>query len=687
SLGWSDLDVAFDSVLQQSDDNTHVLYIGDGIATTTTADPVAFAQRLRKAYQDNDRGGAFHAISVGSTYEPIALKAIASLGGGSFRQVSGDRTPQLVVKELLSEIAQPAIRDLKVEFRGLRVAAVYPEQIPNLVAGAQQIVLARYLPEGTDQQGEVIVTGTQNGKPVRFSSDISLKDDDKGNSFIPRLWSRMHLDQLLQQGDSQSIKDEIIALSEEFHIITPYTSLLVLETDEDRERFKVKRRFLMRDGERFFAEGRDQADYELVQKQMRRAGGWRIGLRRMVLQQLSNLGRDLSAIGQLANSGISIDRLMPMNRAAGLHGGGQGGGGSGGMTFGFRTVSGQSSRVRLGERFRWWESAPATELSFADFDGNATWDGKEILKHDEGDDFGVEDISESPDSPLPSEEPALDPQTEGDEELELLDNSESMYQQSERKKGFRRDFAQVKKAGGTLHFYQKRLGDGRLSSFYNYRGISSKSESARRIGGEYYGFGYQVDWLGQLFPHVPGLPPDAPAKPTAWPEEAIELAASLLRTEKLYAIEGGIEISRRTESFDVRRMKLSSVRQSLEIFARAPDRWLVRMAADGGQTTVQWCDAKRRGTCNLAHQLGRVRKSAPQDLQSPPLGLGDYSLKPLDQDYRIYKVNVQRPGPNRAVLVLKYPDNRNYENRIEIDTQRNVVLSRVTTTNGKVGST
>ena len=90
----------------------------------------------------------------------------------------------------------------------------------------------------------------------------------------------MHLDALLQQGTSQAIQDEIIALSEEYHIITPYTSLLVLESDADRERFKVKRRFRMRDGEKFFAEGRDNANYDLVQQQMKRAGTWRIGLRR-----------------------------------------------------------------------------------------------------------------------------------------------------------------------------------------------------------------------------------------------------------------------------------------------------------------------------------------------------------------------------------------------------------------------
>src|SRR5206468_3143273 len=178
----------------------------------------------------------------------------------------------------------------KVEFRGLRTAMVYPEELPNLPAGTQQVLLGRYQPDGRDQAGEVVVTGTQGGKAVRLSARVALKDAEEGNAFIPRLWARLHLDRLLERGTSDAVKDEVIALSEEFQIITPYTSFLVLESDADRERFAVKRGFRMRDGEKFFAEGRDNASHELLQKQMKRAGDWRTALRRQVLAQLMTLG-------------------------------------------------------------------------------------------------------------------------------------------------------------------------------------------------------------------------------------------------------------------------------------------------------------------------------------------------------------------------------------------------------------
>ena len=223
------------------------------------------------------------------------MKTIASLGSGSMRKITGEQGPTTVARELLAEIAQPPLRDLKVSFPGIKTARVYPDPdaLPNIPAGTQQILLGRYLPERKDQTGEVVITGMQGGQEgaVQHAQDADARRMPRqGNSFIPRLWARMHLDSLLEQGSSESIRDEIISLSEEFNIITPYTSLLVLETDADRERFKVKRRFQMRDGERLFAAGRDNAMFDLAQKQMKKAGDWRTALRRSVLSDLAGLG-------------------------------------------------------------------------------------------------------------------------------------------------------------------------------------------------------------------------------------------------------------------------------------------------------------------------------------------------------------------------------------------------------------
>ena len=141
-----------------------------------------------------------HAVTVGNTSDSTVLQGIAAAGHGSVRSISGEQTPQIVAKELLNEIAQPGLRDLNVEFRGVKVAAVYPDQLPQVPAGTQQILVGRYLPTGKDQHGEVVVTGKLGGEPVRYAAQIDLKDAEDGNSFIPRLWARAHLDHLLATG-------------------------------------------------------------------------------------------------------------------------------------------------------------------------------------------------------------------------------------------------------------------------------------------------------------------------------------------------------------------------------------------------------------------------------------------------------------------------------------------------------
>jgi hypothetical protein len=215
SLGWTDLDKAFASALKATDAGTHVVYLGDGTQPTGTADPVAFADRLRKLTKGS---GTFHAVALGSSYEPAALKAIASLGNGSLRRVASDRTRRRAF-DLLTEIAPPSLRDLKVEFTGLRTARVYPRRSQTCRPGTQQILLGRYLPKGrserrggrhrarSPQAGALHVDGRPEGRRAGELVRPAAVGPD-----APRPVART--------GPSESVKQDVIALSEEFHIIT-----------------------------------------------------------------------------------------------------------------------------------------------------------------------------------------------------------------------------------------------------------------------------------------------------------------------------------------------------------------------------------------------------------------------------------------------------------------------------------
>jgi ferritin-like metal-binding protein YciE len=700
SLGWTNLEQAFAAVVEHTPADAQVVYIGDGIVSAGERDPAAFVMRLARLLQPKSTDGAdeaasntvkkparaFHAVTVGNVYEAIVLRGIAGFGG-SVRSILGEQTPPMIAFELLGEMTQDAVRDLKVEFRGVKVAALYPDRLPNLPVGAQQILLARYLPTGSDQTGEVIVTGTRGGEPVRFAARVSFKDAEEGNSFIPRLWARGHLDHLLAQGQTPAIRDEIIALSEEFHIITPYTSLLVLETDADRERFGVKKRFNMRDGERFFAEGKDTAQFELMQQQMARAGEWRLDMRRQILKRLSALGRNTRAmqqrrqlIDELRRSGVAGNGPYIINAsvarpASGFYtvgglapltdenigGFGGIGGGGGGSPY---------------DDFFIADAAPGRSYALKDNLSDVA-DKRELdEKSDESLSLGVK-LQEAAREDLASEFAEFD-SLDGAKAKSL--NSVGRYKRDESvmwdAEAGESDFELAKMLSG------KPKGMSLAAQPYGGRG-----PGPGYLGRDYYGYTHYIQWVSTLFPGLDGPRPPAKAVvPPTWPADAVALADSIMRWPALGRIDGGLELRRITKSVDPRWNRPSA--SGVELALYSPQSWLTRPLAGESQVIVNFCDAKERGVYSLPLLLGRIRPSNAEDLQNAPLPLSDLSLAPLYVSYSGYRARVEAAGEGQSLLVLSAGEEEGgYELRLLIDTIKHVVVKMESCSEGAVTGT
>ena len=576
---------------------------------------------------------------------------------------------------MLNEIAQPGLRELNVEFRGLKVAAVYPGQLPNVAAGTQQILVGRYLPEGKDQSGEIVVTGLRGTEKVKYAARVNLKDAEEGNSFIPRLWARAHLDQLLAQGQSQQIREDIISLSEQFHIITPYTSLLVLESDADRERFGVKRRYEMRDGERFFAEGRNNANFELAQAQMKRAGNWRLGLRRQFLTSLKKLGRDETALKVLyatpswyysdaARSfpmgGRANGRYaMPMNYGGmGGMGGGMGGGGGGMMGGG-----GLPTHYYLDDEV--FALGDTQQLSLEIHQ-------TQMLGEPDGESEGDEPLSLGVADPDGSEERSdidFDFDGRGDASFiaEILNGGEGFGQRGGDRMNQPASFFFKTPARYRDRGWHDEFGD------YEYESVN------------------YFTWFHKLFPALAPAtkPTERAVEPETWSAEAIAVAKSLLRTESLRKLDGGIELARVVDQLDPRWNRRSSRRTDLVLYS--PTGWLTRPLNRNEQTIVNYATPQERGVYSLAFLLGRKRAAVEADLTTEPLALGDFSLLPLHEQYPNHSTKVEAAGVNRVKLILtpKHSPPQPFGASLHtetflIDTARHVVLKHEWLEDGRV---
>lgn len=687
SLGWTDLDRAFADVIQKAPTDAHIIYVGDGIVSARSTDTAAFVQRLKqmvgKSKVDVNRPHrTFHSVTVGNSSESVVMKGIASVGHGSTRAVSNEQTPQLVALELLNEIAQPGLQDLNVEFRGVKVAAVYPEQLPNVPAGTQQILVGRYLPEGKDQAGEIIVTGMRGQEKVRYVARVNLKDAESGNSFIPRLWARAHLDLLLAQGQNAAIRDEIIGLSEQFHIITPYTSLLVLESDADRERFGVTRRYEMRDGERFFAEGRNNANFELAQAQMKRAGDWRQGLRRHVVAELKKLGRDPETLQmqiQFMRGNMPYLRGIHGNfngrsgrwsgavggrleNAWSFSGGGMGGGGFGNDSYFALDGLSDGGELVLG----------ATDL-FSRLDYDVDGDGISLI--DKGEKLELKKELKSISLGLEDKSKLA---AEFDEKASIWDYQEDFAEGLQRGTLF---------AGATDELMVGAKRKARFD-FGGERQMGRSVSFGRAWGGRGYHYGYgaapdYTSWLKTLFPALPAASKPAPPSPEPkdWTADAILLSRKLLRTESLKGLDGGIELKRTADYFDPRWNRLSS--RHADIVVYGPAGWVTRPLTDREQSIVNYATPRERGIYSLAFLLGRKRPAAVSDHSPAVLGLDDGSVVALHEQFRDYSARVDAAGENLAKLILSMKKSTRTEH-FWIDTAKQVLVKQESFDDGQL---
>ncbi|MGC3972191.1 MAG: VIT domain-containing protein [Pirellulales bacterium] len=678
SLGWTDLDQALQAVLQKIPAEAQVIYIGDGLVTAGDRSPAAFVKLLAKrrsellAGKQDGHAPTFHTVSVGNTHEAVVLRGIADIGGGSSRAIGGERSPQAVALELLSELAQPGWRDLQVEFRGARVAAVYPDRLPNVAAGTQQVLVGRYLPAGKEQTGEVVVTGERGSESVRYVAKVRFPDADEGNSFIPRLWARAHLDHLLAQGSSPAIQDEIIGLSEEYHIMTPYTSLLVLETDADRERFGVKRRYEMRDGERFFQQGRDDATFELAQQQMLRAGDWRLELRRQVLRRLATLGRDPQIFQQHARDlGFreASYGYLSLGRTSGFLKSGSGTlvlNDSNSYTGGTSVTSGT---LTLNGGAFWADNLSELEVLSAPVagpvsEGSALYGDKLALRDVSGEERSFADGSKN------------DLTTDVDRLLAL--DSSPIQEAAAKSLGF------------------SPAADEPMSGFYDEWKSSRKDRSfgsggkliagKRRSNWDRYEYGVDYSsWLNELFPGLstPPSPPQTFVKPSSWSPEALAVAETLLRDEALKKLKGGIAFESKSETFDPVWNRRTSCSAELTLYS--PTAWLTKPEVTDGNRIVNYCDEKRRGVFSLSLLLGQSRPAVERDRICTAFPFQDWAHTPLYVSYPAAVVGLEQAGEGQVRLVIEYL-NSTYVRKTLIDTAKRVVLATEDSSDGRTTS-
>ena len=225
--GGTNINSALLGALDQTNDNPElgmIIFLTDGLPTVGQTD---IKNILSNVSQNNRTSTRFFVFGLGYDVNTNFLDNLANQNKGISDYVKPEEDIEVKLSSFYQKIANPILSDIRLEFRGVQVYDVYPQELPDIFKGTQLVILGRFRPEN---KAQAILTGKVGGMPKTYRYDVDFKKES-GSDFIPKLWVTRRiaylLDQIRLHGKNKEIVDEIVRLSKEYGIITEYTSFLI----------------------------------------------------------------------------------------------------------------------------------------------------------------------------------------------------------------------------------------------------------------------------------------------------------------------------------------------------------------------------------------------------------------------------------------------------------------------------
>ena len=214
-----------------------IVFLTDGEPTVGETDTKKILSKLENANRGRARVFVF---GVGADVNTHLLDRLSIEHRGISEYVDQGENIEHVVSSFYTKIAEPVLSDIELEWTRAKPGEIYPIVLPDLFKGIQLVLLGRY-----DGHGSTALTlkGSVEGKQRTFVYESSFPAVQGKNDFIPRLWAMRKIGYLMNEirlhSENQELIDEIVALSKEHGIMTPYTSFLVLESEEEYDRYGI----------------------------------------------------------------------------------------------------------------------------------------------------------------------------------------------------------------------------------------------------------------------------------------------------------------------------------------------------------------------------------------------------------------------------------------------------------------
>jgi Ca-activated chloride channel homolog len=217
-----------------------VFFVTDGQPTVDVTDPDTLAKTVK---ENNKRNLRMFTFGVGDDVNAKLLDRMAADTGGLPEYVRDGEGIDAKITRLAAKMTHPVLTGLSVEVTRVKVAEMFPKDLPDLFRGGQIVIVGSYTGDGP---AAVRLRGSVGSKKEEFVYEETFPKKATERSFIGAVYAQRKigflLDQIRLHGENKELKDEVVRLSVAYGIQTPYTSFLVLENDQQYKQYGIERR-------------------------------------------------------------------------------------------------------------------------------------------------------------------------------------------------------------------------------------------------------------------------------------------------------------------------------------------------------------------------------------------------------------------------------------------------------------
>ncbi|MBI2165593.1 MAG: VWA domain-containing protein [Chloroflexi bacterium] len=208
---------------------TIIIFLTDGLPTVGVMDP---AQILKESKAKGRPGTRIFTFGVGFDVNTMLLDSVAQEFGGASQYVKPGENLEEALSSFYGKVAAPVLTDLRLDYGKVQVLDVYPPRLPDLFLGNQLVIAGRY--RSPEERVTITLRGMADGRERVFEyAGNAFPEEARDDTSLPRLWASRKIGFLLQEirlkGQDRELVEEVIGLSKQYGIATPYTSFFVPE--------------------------------------------------------------------------------------------------------------------------------------------------------------------------------------------------------------------------------------------------------------------------------------------------------------------------------------------------------------------------------------------------------------------------------------------------------------------------